>query len=101
MVKDAEKFKEEDARRQKLETAKMSLENTSEDAQRQLNEFKDRLPTEVIQRIEKAIETLEALKSKNITYDEIESAEKAVEETKSAVLQIGISLNKQTGDSKK
>jgi molecular chaperone DnaK (HSP70) len=67
MVKDAEKFKEEDAKRQKLEMTKMSIENVSEDAQYQLSQFKDRLPSEVIERIEKAIETLESLRNKGIT----------------------------------
>lgn len=51
MVKDAEKFKEEDAKRQKLELTKLNIENTADNAQNQLNEFKDRLPADVIERI--------------------------------------------------
>jgi hypothetical protein len=31
--------------------AKMSLENVAEDTQNQLNQFRDRLPSETIQRI--------------------------------------------------
>lgn len=101
MVKDAEKFKEEDAKRQKLEMTKMSIENVSDETQNQLNQFRDRLPAETIERIEKAIEVLEGLKNKGITFAEIESAEKAVEEAKTAVLQIGINLNKQSGGEEK
>ena len=44
---------------------------------------------------------MENLRNKGITFAEIETAEKAVEEAKSAVLQIGITLNKQAGEQKK
>lgn len=46
----------------------MSIENVSDDTQNQLSQFRDRLPTETIQRIEKAIEVLEGLKDKGITH---------------------------------
>lgn len=79
----------------------MSIENVSDDTQNQLSQFRDRLPTETIHRIEKAIEVLQTLKDKGITHAEIETAEKAIEEAKSALLQIGITLNKQSADDKK
>lgn len=59
MVKDAEKFKEEDAKRQKLEITKMNIENTADETQTQLNNFKDQLPQDVIDRIQKSIDALE------------------------------------------
>lgn len=51
MVKDAEKFKEEDAKRQKLETVKINIESVAEETQNQLNKFRDQLPQDVIERI--------------------------------------------------
>lgn len=55
MVKDAEKFKEEDARRQKIELVKQDIERTIDESQSQLDTYRDKIPADVAQRIEKAI----------------------------------------------
>lgn len=60
----------------------------------QLNQFRDRIPQDVIDRIQKSIEALEQFKYKQIGESDLEAVQKAIEEAKQSVLQIGISMNK-------
>jgi molecular chaperone DnaK len=58
MLKQAEKFKEEDKKRRELVDLKNEAHSVYETTKRQLDEFRSRIPNDVAENIEKALATL-------------------------------------------
>lgn len=72
MVKQAEQFKEEDARRRELVDLKNEAFNVHETTQKQLDEFRSKLPAEEIENIDKALKALGEWKDKDIKVGDVE-----------------------------
>lgn len=70
MLKQAEKFKEEDAKRREMIDVKNEAHNVYENSKRQLDEFRSRIPADVAENIEKALETLSEMKDRDLKPEE-------------------------------
>lgn len=58
MLKQAEQYKEEDAKRRELVDLKNEAHNVHETTKRQLDEFRSKIPNDVIEAIESALNNL-------------------------------------------
>ena len=65
---------------------KMEIENTAYKTQDQLNQFKEHISKQLIEKIEGKIKVLQELQQKGITGGEIQMAEKAIAEAKAVTL---------------
>lgn len=66
MIKKAEQFKEEDAKRREMVDLKNEAHNVYETTKRQLDEFRSRIPNDVIEAIETSLKNLEEWKDKDL-----------------------------------
>ncbi len=67
MVRQAEEFKADDAKRREAVDLKNEVYNTHETITRQLNEFRSQLPQEEVEAIEKTLQDLATFKDKDIS----------------------------------
>ena len=93
MLKQAEKFKEEDKKRRELVDLKNEAHNVYETTKRQLEEFRSKIPADVIEGIEKALNQLNELKDKDLQPADIESVKKAIDDARNAAMKIGQSMH--------
>jgi molecular chaperone DnaK len=66
MLKQAEKYKEEDSKRRELVDLKNEAHNVYETTNRQLDEFRSKIPNDVIEAIESALKNLSEWKDKDL-----------------------------------
>lgn len=100
MVKQAEQFKEEDSKRRELVDLKNEAYNVHETTQKQLDEFRSKLPAEEIENIEKSLATLNEWKDKDLQLGDIESVKTAISEARNAAMKIGqVMYNQQSSGS--
>ncbi len=95
MVKQAEQFKEEDAKRRELVDLKNEAYNVHETTQKQLDEFRSKLPAEEIENIEKALKALSEWKDKDIKVADVEAVKKAISDARNAAMKIGQAMYNQ------
>lgn len=93
MLKQAEKFKDEDKKRRELVDLKNEAHNVYETTKRQLQEFRSKIPADVIEGIEKALNTLNELKDKDLQPADTESVKKAIDDARNAAMKIGQSMH--------
>ena len=93
MVKQAEDFKEEDRKRRQLVDLKNEAHGVYETTKRQLEEFRSKIPSDVAEQIEKALNELNELKDKDLQPDDVETIKKAIENTRNAAMKIGQSMS--------
>jgi molecular chaperone DnaK len=86
MKKEAEIHAEEDLRRRRLAEAKNQADNIIYQTRKILNEYKDKIPQDLIQKIEEKIKELEDVKDKSNDADEIENK---IKELSTMISQIG------------
>ena len=60
---------------------------------KQLEEFRSRLPTDVVDEIEKALGALEEWRDKDFEADDIDKVKESIEKAKQSMMKIGSSLN--------
>lgn len=70
MLKQAEKYKEEDEKRRGLVDLKNEAHNVYETTKRQLDEFRSKIPSDVIEAIESSLKNLEEFRDKDIQLGE-------------------------------
>lgn len=95
MVKQADQFKEEDKRRRELVDLKNEAYNVHETTQKQLDEFRSKLPAEDIENIEKALKSLEEWKDKDVKPEHVDDVKKAISEARNAAMKIGQAMYNQ------
>jgi molecular chaperone DnaK len=93
MLKQAEQFKEEDAKRRELVDLKNEAHSVYETTKRQLEEFRSKIPSDVAEDIEKTLNALNDIKDKDLQPSEIESVKTAIDNTRKAAMKIGQSMN--------
>ena len=93
MLKQAEEFKEEDRKRRELVDLKNEAHGVYETTKRQLEEFRSKIPTDVAEQIEKALNELNELKDKDLQPSDVETIKKAIEDTRNAAMKIGQSMS--------
>lgn len=71
MVKQAEQFKEEDIKRRQLVDLKNEAYNVHETTQKQLDEFRSKLPAQEIENIEKSLRELSEWKDKDLQVGDL------------------------------
>jgi molecular chaperone DnaK len=86
MKKEAEIHAEEDLRRRRLAEAKNQADNIIYQTRKILNEYKDKIPQDLIQKIEEKIKELEDVKDKSNDANEIENK---IKELSTMISQIG------------
>jgi molecular chaperone DnaK len=86
MKKEAEIHAEEDLRRRRLAETKNQADNIIYQTRKILNEYKDKIPQDLIQKIEEKIKELEDAKDKSNDADEIENK---IKELSTMISQIG------------
>ncbi len=96
MLKQAEQFKEEDKKRREVVDLKNEAHTAYETTKRQLEEFRSKIPSNVAEEIEKALQELSEIMDKDIQPAEIETVRKAIEKTRNAAMKIGQSMNNQS-----
>ena len=64
-----------------------------ETTKRQLEEFRSKIPTDVAEQIEKALNELNEVKDKDLQPDDVETIKKAIEDTRNAAMKIGQSMS--------
>lgn len=100
MVKQAEQYKEEDMKRRELVDLKNEAYNVYEATQKQLDEFRSKLPADDISAIEKALSDLAEWKDKDLKVEDTESVKNAIQEARNAAMKIGQSMyNQSSGQS--
>ena len=78
MLKQAEKFKEEDAKRRELVDLKNEAHSVYENTKRQLEEFRSKIPSQIAEQIEKALNELNELKDKDLQPSDTDTVKKAI-----------------------
>lgn len=63
--------------------------NVHETTQKQLDEFRSKLPAEEVENIEKSLKALSEWKDKDIKTGDVESVKKAISEARNAAMKIG------------
>jgi molecular chaperone DnaK len=96
MLKQAEQFKEEDKKRREVVDLKNEAHTAYETTKRQLEEFRSKIPSNVAEEIEKALQELSEIMDKDIQPAEIDTVRKAIEKTRNAAMKIGQSMNNQS-----
>jgi molecular chaperone DnaK len=86
MKKEAEIHAEEDLRKRRLAEARNQADNIIYQTRKILNEYKDKIPQDLIQKIEEKIKELEDVKDKSNDADEIENK---IKELSTMISQIG------------
>lgn len=72
--------------------------NVHETTQKQLDEFRSKLPSEEIENIEKALSALAEWKDKDLQVGDIDSVKNAISEARNAAMKIGQTMyNQQSG----
>lgn len=99
MLKQAEQFKEEDKKRRELVDLKNEAHGVYETTKRQLEEFRSKIPSDVAEGIEKALQELNDIKDKDLQTTDIDSVKKAIEGARNAAMKIGQSMNNQSSSS--
>ena len=92
MIKKAEQFKEEDAKRRELVDLKNEAHNVYETTKRQLDEFRSRIPNDVIEAIETSLKNLEEWKDKDLQVGDKENVKKAIDDARNSAMKIGQSM---------
>jgi molecular chaperone DnaK len=96
MLKQAEQFKEEDRKRREVVDLKNEAHTAYETTKRQLEEFRSKIPSNVAEEIEKALQELNEVMDKDVQPSEIDTVRKAIEKTSNAAMKIGQSMNNQS-----
>ena len=99
MLKQAEQFKEEDKKRRELVDLKNEAHGVYETTKRQLEEFRSKIPSDVAEGIEKALQELNDIKDKDLQTSDIDTVKKAIEGARNAAMKIGQSMNNQSSSS--
>ena len=99
MLKQAEQFKEEDKKRRELVDLKNEAHGVYETTKRQLDEFRSKIPSDVAEGIEKALQQLNDIKDKDLQTTDIDAVKKAIEGARNAAMKIGQSMNNQSSSS--
>lgn len=99
MLKQAEQFKEEDKKRRELVDLKNEAHGVYETTKRQLEEFRSKIPSDVAEGIEKALQELNDIKDKDLQTTDIDAVKKAIEGARNAAMKIGQSMNNQSSSS--
>lgn len=74
--------------------------NVHETTQKQLDEFRSKLPAEEVENIEKALQNLAEWKDKDLQLGDVDSVKNAISEARNAAMKIGqVMYNQQTGQS--
>jgi molecular chaperone DnaK len=92
MIKKAEQYKEEDAKRRELVDLKNEAHNVYETTKRQLDEFRSRIPNDVIEAIETSLKNLEEWKDKDLQVGDKENVKKAIDDARNSAMKIGQSM---------
>jgi molecular chaperone DnaK len=93
MIKKAEQFKEEDAKRREMVDLKNEAHNVYETTKRQLDEFRSRIPNDVIEAIEASLKNLEEWKDKDLQAGDKENVKKAIDDARNSAMKIGQSMS--------
>ena len=93
MLKQAEQFKEEDQKRRELVDLKNEAHSVYETTKRQLEQFRSKIPSDVAQQIEKALNELNEIKDKDLQVSDVEDVKKAIDNTRQAAMKIGQSMS--------
>ena len=93
MLKQAEEFKEQDAKRREVIDLKNEAHGVYETTKRQLEEFRSKIPSDVAEEIEKALKELNDLLDKELTGDDVESVKTAIDNCRKAAMKIGQSMS--------
>lgn len=64
-----------------------------ETTKRQLEEFRSKIPTDVAEQIEKALNELNEVKDKDLQPNDVDTIKKAIEDTRNAAMKIGQSMS--------
>ncbi len=99
MLKQAEQFKEEDKKRRELVDLKNEAHGVYETTKRQLEQFRSKIPSDVAEGIEKALQELNDIKDKDLQTSDIDAVKKAIEGARNAAMKIGQSMNNQSSSS--
>ena len=99
MLKQAEQFKEEDKKRRELVDLKNEAHGVYETTKRQLEEFRSKIPSDVAEGIQKALQELNDIKDKDLQTTDIDTVKKAIEGARNAAMKIGQSMNNQSSSS--
>lgn len=74
--------------------------NVYETTQKQLDEFRSKLPAEEIENIEKALSNLNEWKDKDLQVSDIDNVKNAISEARNAAMKIGqVMYSQQSGQS--
>lgn len=74
--------------------------NVYETTQKQLDEFRSKLPAEEIENIEKALSNLNEWKDKDLATSDVDNVKNAISEARNAAMKIGqVMYNQQSGQS--
>lgn len=93
MIKKAEQFKEEDAKRREMVDLKNEAHNVYETTKRQLDEFRSRIPNDVIEAIETSLKNLEEWKDKDLQVGDRKNVKKAIDDARNSAMKIGQSMS--------
>jgi len=93
MIKKAEQYKEEDSKRRELVDLKNEAHNVYETTKRQLDEFRSRIPNDVIEAIETSLKNLEEWKDKDLQVADKENVKKAIDDARNSAMKIGQSMS--------
>ena len=93
MLKQAEQFKEEDQKRREVVDLKNEAHGVYETTKRQLEEFRSKIPSDVAENIEKALNELNEVKDKDLQTSDIDQVKTAIENARQAAMKIGQSMN--------
>ena len=69
--------------------------NVHETTQKQLDEFRSKLPAEEIENIEKALKNLSDWKDKDLKPEDVDSVKNAISEARNAAMKIGQAMYNQ------
>lgn len=87
-------------KRRELVDLKNEAYNVHETTQKQLDEFRSKLPAEEIENIEKALKVLAEWKDKDIKASDVDSVKNAISGARNAAMKIGQAMyNQQSGQS--
>lgn len=78
---------------------KNEAHNVYENSKRQLEEFRSKIPADVIENIEKTLAVLAELKDKDLQPTDAEAVKKSIEDVKQAVMKIGSSMSQSSSTS--
>ena len=80
-------------KRRQIIDLKNQIINVYENSKKQLEEFRSRLPGDVVEEIEKNLSALEEWRDKDLELDDADKVKESIEKLKQSMMKIGSSLN--------